>query len=60
LIRSAALVIKTLQNTNPLDAIVPHSSVSRQHTDKLCKKEWQKHLKWDGLQEPQTGETEMV
>jgi hypothetical protein len=38
LIWSAALEIKTFRNTNPLDAIVPHSSVSRQHTDKLCKK----------------------
>jgi hypothetical protein len=30
--------MKTFQNTNPLDAIVPNSSLSRQHTDKLCKK----------------------
>lgn len=60
LIWSVALVNKTFQNTNPVDVIVPHLSVSSQHTDKLCKKIMQKNLKWDRLQEPQIGETKMV
>ncbi len=60
LIWSVALVIKTIQNTNPVDVIVPHSSVSNDHTDKLCKKIMAKNLKWDRLQEPQIGEIKMV